>query len=96
MDGRGEVHGYLTDAELSRASVARWWRTTPSEIKRISRREFRLMAEFMGRSIKAQEDAIEAAKSGMPPPSRSTRGRPKLGDEIVTRTRSNPGGDDRW
>ena len=92
MEAGGEVHGYLSDAELSRASVARWWRAIPSDLKRISRREFRMMAEFMQRSIKAQEDAIEAAKAGLPPPSHSTRGRPAPGDRIVEQGKR----DERW
>lgn len=92
MDGRGEVHGYLTDSEMSRAAVARWWRTIPSDLKRISRREFRIMAEFMQQAIKAQEDAIEAAKAGLPPPSRSTRTRPAPGDRIVEQGQR----DERW
>lgn len=96
MESRGEIHGYLSDGEFARANVARWWRTTPPDLKRISRREFRIMAEYMARAIKAQEEAIEAAKHGLPTPGRSTRGRPKAGDEIVAPTRSNPTGDNRW
>ena len=79
MDGRGEVHGYLTDREITRAVVAKWWGTTPYALRNISAREFRKMAEFMHRSNKAEADAIEAAKMGAPTPG---RGRPKAGDVI--------------
>jgi len=72
VDGRGEVHGYLTSREVTRAVVAKWWGTTPPSLRHIPLREFRAMTEFMVRSNKAHDDAIEASKSGMPTPGRST------------------------
>ena len=91
MSGNGIVHGYLTDRELSRAVVARWWKTTPTAMLAVPEREFRIMAEFMERSEKARAEAIEAARLGAPTPGRSQRGRPKPGDTIVDGKM-----DDRW
>ena len=77
MDGRGEVHGYLTDRELTRAVVAKWWGTIPAALRDVSVREFRKMAEFMYRANKEEREAIEDAKAGYP------RGKPKPGDTIL-------------
>ena len=94
-EGRGEVHAYLTDGELSRAAIAKWWGTTPFALARIPKRELRIMGEFLVRTEKAREEAIEAAKLGLPTPGRTPARRPKPGDEIVTPTRDNPSGA-RW
>jgi hypothetical protein len=72
VDGRGEIHGYLTPREITRAVVAKWWGTTPPALRHIPLREFRAMTEFMDRANKAHADAVEAAKSGLPTPGRST------------------------
>lgn len=73
MEGRGEVHGFLTSREIGRAIVAHWWGTTTDHLRRIPEREFRLMAEFMERTERKRAEAVEAAKMGMPTP-----GRPSL------------------
>ena len=53
------------------------------------------MGEFLVRTEKAREEAIEAAKLGLPTPGRTPARRPAKGDEIVTPTRDNPNGA-RW
>jgi hypothetical protein len=80
LDAGGALHGYLSPHEEARAAVAYWWRTTPDAFRHTSKREFRVMAEFMDRVEKARADAIEAAKLGAPTPGRAPRGRPKSGD----------------
>lgn len=82
MDARGEIHGFLTDREIARASIAKWWRTQPFVIRGIAKRELRIMGEFMQRVLKAEDEAREAAKYGQPTPGRAPRGRPQAGDVI--------------
>lgn len=86
------VHGYLTPDEESRAAVAYWWRTTPDALDRISRRRYRMMAEFMARVEKARKDAAEAAKMGLPTPGRSPKPKPQPGDKVLSGAK----GDDGW
>lgn len=66
---------------MDRAAIAYWWRTTPDLLRKIPRRELRIMAEFMDRTERAREAAREAAKMGAKTPGH--RGRPGPNDKIV-------------
>lgn len=76
-ESRGEVHGFLTDREIVRAIIAKWWGTTPFALRRIPQRELRLMAEMKTRFDKAEDEAVEAAKRGAPTPGSGAASRPQ-------------------
>lgn len=69
-EARGEIHGFLTDREIARAIIAKWWGTNPFDLRRIPQRELRLMAEIKTRVQKAEHDELEAVKRGAPTPGR--------------------------
>jgi len=68
--------------------VALFWKMTPAALKLLPEVEFRRMREFAVRTIEAQNEAIEAAKRGVPTPGRK---QPKPGDTVV-----DPAGDKQF
>jgi hypothetical protein len=70
QESRGELHGFLSDRDVTRAIIAKWWNVTPFDIRRYPLRVYREMAEFRTRVLKAEADAIEATKRGAPTPGR--------------------------
>lgn len=50
-----------------RAVVAHHWRIDPYRLRSYPAREYRVMAEARERMVREHNEAVEAAKSGIPP-----------------------------
>ena len=55
---------------MERASVARFWGTTPRELAKLPQSEYRRMREFTARYFEAQKKAQDDAQMGLPTPGR--------------------------
>jgi len=85
------IAGFLDDRWLERASVARFWKTTPLALGTVPEIEYKRMREYAIRAMDEQAKQVEAARRGAPTPGRKG---PKPGDTIVERKRGQPDIDD--